>query len=99
MKIRRLLVTLSLLPIALGGMIGSAGASPPVRGCPPSFTGPLTFQAIIAMFPPPPGFPDPEGALSVFDLNEDGKLCVRPHPDEVRIIVIDNVASTAASQD
>jgi hypothetical protein len=50
------------------------------------------------MFPPPPDFPDPEGALSVFDPNEDGKLCVRPHPDGVRIIVIDNVASNAASR-
>jgi hypothetical protein len=43
------------------------------------------------MFPPPPGFPDPEGALARFDHNADRNVCVLPLPGGVDINVIDNV--------
>jgi hypothetical protein len=98
MKVRRLLLTLALGSLPLGLIASPAGAAQPIRGCPPSFVGPLTFEAIIAMFPPPPGFPDPEGALARYDLNADRQLCVRPLPGGVDINVIDNVANPRASQ-
>jgi hypothetical protein len=98
MKVRRLLLTLVLGSLPLGLIASPAGAAKPTRGCPPSFIGPLTFEAIIAMFPPPPDFPDPEGALARFDLNADRQLCVLPLPGGVDINVIDNVANPRASQ-
>ena len=44
------------------------------------------------MWPPPPGFPDPEGALAGYDMNGDGSLCVRALPGGTNINVIDNSA-------
>jgi hypothetical protein len=92
MRARRVFVATILACMTLGLAARPAGASPPARGCPPAFLGPLTFSQIIAQFPPPPEIPDPEGLLATFDLNEDGSLCVRQHPNGVDIIVIDNVA-------
>ena len=62
------------------------------------FLGPLTFAEIIEMFPPPPGFPDPEGALNAFDANDDDKLCAKGHPDGQNLIVVDNNAVGHASR-
>jgi hypothetical protein len=58
-----------------------------------SFVGPLTIAEVITAFPPPPGFPDPEGAIEAYDSNGDGTVCVMPLPAE-SINVIDNVART-----
>jgi hypothetical protein len=93
MKLRQLYAVLAIVSLSFGA--GSpAGASPPIGGCPPAFQGPLTIQQIIAAFPPPPGIPA-EALLTAVDLkgNGDGSLCVRPHPDGVRIVVVDNVAN------
>jgi hypothetical protein len=91
MRIRRLVLALMFASLPVTLTASSAGATPPTGGCPPAFLGPLSFEAIIEMFPPPPGFPDPEGALANVDLNEDRNLCVRAHPNGVDIIVVDNV--------
>jgi hypothetical protein len=92
----RLVASLIMVVASLGIAVGPAGASQPTRGCPPAFQGPLTFAAIIEAFPPPPDFPDPEGALASFDSNGDGKLCVRGLPPGEDINVIDNVANARA---
>ena len=68
----------------------SATASEAEGACPPAFEGPLTPAAIVEAYPPPPGIPDPTGALIALDRNGDGHLCVRQHADGVRIIVIDD---------
>jgi hypothetical protein len=91
----RLLAVMIMAIASLGITVGPAGASQPTRGCPPAFVGPLTIAEVIQMFPPPPGFPDPEGALASFDSNGDGSLCVRALPaDEIN--VIDNIANAPA---
>jgi hypothetical protein len=90
---RRLVAIVFLVGGALGTTIGPAGASQPTRGCPPAFLGPLTFAEIIDAFPPPPDFPDPEGALASFDSNDDGKLCVRALPPGSDINVVDNISN------
>ena len=91
MNARRLFAVAALmsLPVSLSAV--PAGASPPVGNCPPPFQGPLTFAQIIATWPPPPGFPDPEGVLAGYDKNSDGSLCVLPLPGE-GLNVIDNSA-------
>jgi hypothetical protein len=75
-----------------------AHAAGPVAGCPPAFEGPLTFAQIIDRWPPPPDFPDPEGALASYDKNGDERLCVMEPPHGPTpagpINVIDNVAAT-----
>ena len=88
----RLLAVLALVSLPLGFSVAPASASPPIGTCPPAFRGPLTFAEIIHDFPPPPGFPDPEGALAGYDMNGDGSLCVLPLPGGTNINVIDNVA-------
>jgi hypothetical protein len=87
----RLLAVAILVLVSLGMLVVPAGAKQPTRGCPPPFRGPLTIAEVITAFPPPPGFPDPEGALEAFDSNGDGTLCVMPLPAG-SINVIDNVA-------
>jgi hypothetical protein len=90
MKARRLFAVAALmsLPVSLSAL--PAGANP-IGNCPPAFQGPHTFAEIIEEWPPPPGFPDPEGALAGYDLNGDGSLCVLPLPGDA-INVIDNTA-------
>jgi hypothetical protein len=92
MNARRLFAAAALatLPLSLSAL--PAGATPPIGNCPPAFQGPHTFAEIIATWPPPPGFPDPEGALAGYDLNGDGSLCVLPLPGGTNINVIDNTA-------
>jgi hypothetical protein len=92
MNARRLLAVVALTSLPLSLSVLPAAARPPIGNCPPAFQGPHTFAEIIEMWPPPPGFPDPEGALAGFDLNADGSLCVRPHPGGIEINVIDNTA-------
>jgi hypothetical protein len=92
-RVRRLVLAGLLACLSVVGVMGPAAARPPARGCPPAFAGPLTFAEIIDAFPPPPGFPDPEGALASFDSNGDGTLCVRALPPGTDINVIDNVAN------
>jgi hypothetical protein len=88
----RLLAMVMLVSLPLSLQVLPAGASPPIGNCPRAFQGPLTFAEIIEAFPPPPGFPDPEGALAGFDKNGDGSLCVRALPGGTDINVIDNSA-------
>jgi hypothetical protein len=95
MKMRLLAITI-LVGASLGTAVVPAGASQPTRGCPPAFLGPLTFAKIIEAFPPPPDFPDPEGALASFDSNGDGMLCVRGLPPGSDINVVDNVSNAQA---
>ena len=92
MKARRLLAVVALMALPLSLSVVPAVASPPIGNCPPAFQGPHTFAEIIEMWPPPPGFPDPEGALAGYDKNADGSLCVRPAPNGIDINVIDNSA-------
>ena len=87
----RLLAVAILVLVSLGMLVVPAGAKQPTGGCPPPFRGPLTIAEVITAFPPPPGFPDPEGALEAFDSNGDGTVCVMPLPAG-SINVIDNVA-------
>jgi hypothetical protein len=72
-----------------------AHAAGPRAGCPPAFQGPLTFEQIIQMFPPPPDV-DPEPQFAHIDQNGDRKLClmVAPEPAPGPINLIDNVAAT-----
>ena len=91
MKGRRAL----LVPIAASALVlvaAPAGAKPPIAKCPPPFYGPLTTGQVIEMWPPPPGFPDPEGALLFYDQNGDLRVCVMPLPGG-NINVIDNTAN------
>ena len=92
MRAKRLFAVVALLSLLLGLSVLPAGASPPIGNCPPAFQGPHTFAEVIEMWPPPPGFPDPEGALAGYDKNADGSLCVRPLPGGININVIDNTA-------
>lgn len=92
MKGRRAFVAPIMTLLLLGMGSHAAGATPPVGTCPPPFDGPLTFEQIVAKYPPPPGFPDPIGALARFDKNGDRSLCVLDLPGDP-INVIDNVAS------
>jgi hypothetical protein len=92
MRTRLLAVAISAL-VSLGMLAAPAGAKQPTGGCPPPFRGPLTIAEVITAFPPPPGFPDPEGAIEAFDSNGDGTVCVLPLPGE-SINVIDNVTRT-----
>jgi hypothetical protein len=92
MRARRTqLVTVLALAASGAGASGAAGATPPVGTCPPSFDGPLTFEQVVAKYPPPPGLPDPIGALARFDKNADGSVCVLDIPGDP-INVIDNIA-------
>ena len=77
--------------VLVGGLIGPVSAKAPARGCPAAFTGPLTVAQVLDAFPPPPDFPDPEGAILSFDSNDDGTVCVLPLP-KGRVNLIDNVA-------
>ena len=88
----RLLAVVVLVSLPLSLWVLPAGATPPIGNCPPAFHGPHTFAEIIEMWPPPPGFPDPEGALAGYDKNGDGSLCVLPLPGGTNINVIDNSA-------
>jgi hypothetical protein len=92
----RLVAIVIMVGASLGTAVGPAGAKQPTRGCSPAFLGPLTFAEIIEAFPPPPDFPDPEGALASFDSNGDGTLCVRPLPPGSDINVIDNISNAHA---
>ena len=59
MKLKRLSLALVMaLTIGLGAT--PAHAAKPTGGCPKPFLGPLDFATIIALFPPPPDFPNPE---------------------------------------
>ena len=86
-----LLVTALTLTASGAGAGGAAGATPPVGACPPSFDGPLTFEQVVAQYPPPPGIPDPIGALARFDRNGDGSVCVLDIPGDP-INVVDHIA-------
>jgi len=88
----RLLAVVVLVSLPLSLWVLPAAATPPIGNCPPAFHGPHTFAEIIEMWPPPPGFPDPEGALAGYDKNGDGSLCVLPLPGGTNINVIDNSA-------
>jgi hypothetical protein len=92
MKARRSFAVVALLSLLLGLSVLPAHASPPIGNCPPAFQGPHTFAEIIHNWPPPEGFPDPEGALAGYDKNGDGSLCVLPLPGGTNINVIDNSA-------
>jgi hypothetical protein len=92
----RLVAIMIVVGASLGTAVGPAGASQPTRGCPPAFLGPLTFAELLEAFPPPPDFPDPEGALASFDSNADGTLCVRGLPSGGEVNVVDNVSNAHA---
>jgi hypothetical protein len=92
MKVRTTLALVMLTILLLGMGIRAAEAAPPSRSCPPSFDGPLTFEQIIAKYPPPPELEDPIAALARFDTNQDGSLCVLDLPGPP-INSIDNVAN------
>jgi hypothetical protein len=92
MNTRRLLAVVAMMSLPIGLWVTPAGARPPIGNCPPAFQGPHTFAEIIETWPPPEGFPDPEGALAGYDMNADGSLCVLPLPGGININVIDNVA-------
>ena len=91
MKSRRAFAVLMMTFLVLGTGVRAAGAAPPIGNCPRSFDGPLTFEQIIATYPPPPGTPDPIASLAGFDLNGDRSLCVLDVPGD-GVNVIDNVA-------
>ena len=86
-----LLVTVLAFAASGAGAGGAAGATPPVGTCPSAFDGPLTFQQVVATYPPPPGIPDPIGALARWDKNVDGRVCVLDIPGDP-INVVDNIA-------
>ena len=92
MRARRSLAVVAMMFVTLSLSVLPAIARPPIGNCPPAFQGPHTFAEIIEMWPPPPGFPDPEGALAGYDKNADGSLCVRLLPNGTDINVIDNSA-------
>jgi len=84
-----------LVPIASTALVmvaAPAGAKPPMASCPPAFQGPFTATQVIEMWPPPPGVPDPEGAILSYDKNGDQRVCVLPLPTGA-INIIDNAAS------
>lgn len=91
MKARRAFAALMMTFLVLGMGVRAAGAKPPIGTCPPAFDGPLTFEQIVATYPPPPGTPDPIAVLAGFDKNGDRSLCVLDVPGE-GVNVIDNVA-------
>ena len=91
MKTRTSLLVTTLALAASGVSSGAAGATPPRGTCPPPFDGPLTFEQVVAKYPPPPGLPDPIGALARFDKNADGSVCVLDIPGDP-INVVDNIA-------
>ena len=91
MRTRTTLLVTALTLAASGAGASGAGAKPPVGTCPPSFDGPLTFEQVVAKYPPPSGVPDPIGALARFDKNGDGSVCVLDIPGDP-INVIDNIA-------
>lgn len=90
MKIRILLVG-ALVAAGIGVTGAAASAKPQVGGCGTGFGEPLSIAQVIHDFPPPEGFPDPEGALRAFDANGDDHLCAKPSPHG-GIIVVDNRA-------
>ena len=92
MKGRRLFGVVAMMSLPLGLSVMPAVASPPVGNCPPAFQGPLTFDEVVEMWPPPPGV-DPAAALAFYDKNGDGSVCVRPFPDGIRINATDNAAN------
>ena len=85
----RILLVGALLAAGIGLTGGPATAKHAPGGCGMGFTGPLSVAEIIVAFPPPPGFPDPEGALRSFDVNGDDHLCAKPGPGG-KLIVVDN---------
>ena len=91
MKTRRAFASLIMTFLVLGTGVHAAGATPPIGNCPSAFDGPLTFEQIIATYPPPPGTPDPIASLAGFDKNGDRSLCVLDVPGDA-VNVIDNVA-------
>jgi hypothetical protein len=91
MKTRRAFAALMMTFLVVGTGVHAAGARPPIGNCPSAFDGPLTFEQIIATYPPPPGIPDPMAALAGFDKNGDRSLCVLDVPGDA-VNVIDNVA-------
>jgi len=91
MRTRSLAVAIAAC-VSVGIWVAPAGAKPPTRGCPTAFIGPLTVKEVLKAFPPPPGLPDPEGAIASFDSNGDGTVCVLPLPNGP-INVIDNVSN------
>jgi hypothetical protein len=94
LRARRLVLVLAMACLPLVAGVGTAGAVPPIRTCPPPFQGPLTFQQVLDEFPPPPEIPPEviEAAFDFFDKNDDGNLCVKGLPNGV-INVIDNAAN------
>jgi hypothetical protein len=92
----RSLIVFAIVSMALA-LAAPANAAGPQAGCPPAFQGPLTFDEIIRMWPPPPDFPDPVGALAAYDVNGDELLCVQEHTHgplpNGPINVIDNFAA------
>lgn len=89
MKVKQLLVV-AMLTVAFALSTSPASAGPPVGKCPPAFQGPVSFAEIIETWPPPPDFPDPEGFLAFVDINDDGRLCVKPLPQD-SVTFIDNL--------
>jgi hypothetical protein len=89
-KTRRAFAALMMTFLVLGMGVRAAGATPPIGNCPSAFDGPLTFEQIIAAYPPPPGTPDPIAVLAGFDKNGDRSLCVLDVPGD-GVNVIDNV--------
>jgi hypothetical protein len=66
----------------------------PKAGCPPTFRL-MTFDQILAEWPPPPGV-DGEAQLAAIDRNSDKSLCVMLLPEPVPgpgVDVIDNVVA------
>ena len=88
MKIRILVVS-ALVVAGIGFTGGAASAKHAPGGCGTGFGDPLTIAEVIEAFPPPPDFPEPEGALRAFDLNGDGYLCAKGQP-QGHVIVVDN---------
>jgi hypothetical protein len=91
MKVKRASAVATMVLLLFGMSLGPADAGPPTRSCPKPFDGPLTFEQVVAKYPPPPGIPDPIALLARFDRNGDRNVCVLDIPGDP-INVIDNIA-------
>ena len=74
-------LVIAILVLSLSAFPSLALASPPVGTCPP----PFELRSFSQISGAPPGF------LEAIDLNEDERVCVKPHP-QGGLIVIDNTA-------
>ena len=77
--------------VLVGGLIGARFREGAGTWVSCGLHGTVDRRPVLDAFPPPPDFPDPEGAILSFDSNDDGTVCVLPLP-KGRVNLIDNVA-------